>query len=249
MLAAEAPKITDWMQAWGSLAGLVMSTAAVIFTGLLFRHEIRVRREEQRDKEASQARLVFGQVSGVSTDGAEDPGREPRRHETPATLQWLVTNRSSSPIMDVVFRVRAERSLVDWVDARHEELVTDSLSGELQVNPDLFYVKRGQFDPRTIHWEFEFTDAAGLRWVRERGSLPRRIVRPVGRVSAGQLTRAALSLRSTDVDGRRLRWLTWLVAHYFRRFGFGPLDLPRSRRPGNQPGDQRGPQTLPRDAA
>ncbi|WP_346540180.1 hypothetical protein [Micromonospora sp. DPT] len=43
MLAKVAPKVTDWMQAWGSVAGLLMSTVAVLFTGLLFRHEVQVR--------------------------------------------------------------------------------------------------------------------------------------------------------------------------------------------------------------
>ncbi|MGC4857308.1 hypothetical protein ACLQ24_29070 [Micromonospora sp. DT4] len=74
MLAAEAPKITDWMQAWGSVVGLVMSTFAVIFTGLLFRHEIRVRREEQRDGEAAQARLIVGRMINWKPSGANAYG-------------------------------------------------------------------------------------------------------------------------------------------------------------------------------
>ncbi|MGC4748930.1 hypothetical protein ACLQ28_25210 [Micromonospora sp. DT201] len=93
MLAAEAPKITDWMQAWGSLAGLVMSTAAVIFTGLLFRHEIRVRREEKTDAESVQARLVVGtDIYLVPKQGQPDLFVE---------AGVKVVNYSNAPVLDL----------------------------------------------------------------------------------------------------------------------------------------------------
>jgi hypothetical protein len=100
VLAEEAPKITDWMQAWGSFAGLVMSTVAVIFTGLLFRHEIRVRREEQRDSEAALARLVVYEFRRVDTTDVDDDGN---LIGDVVYIEYRIRNLAASPILDVTF--------------------------------------------------------------------------------------------------------------------------------------------------
>src|SRR4051794_31199066 len=47
------------MQGWGTVLSVPLSLFAVMFTGLLLRHEIRVRREERDDADAAQARLVW----------------------------------------------------------------------------------------------------------------------------------------------------------------------------------------------
>jgi len=58
VIVADAPNAADWMQAWGSIAAVLTSTIAIVITGLLLRHEVRARREEQGEARQSQARLV-----------------------------------------------------------------------------------------------------------------------------------------------------------------------------------------------
>ncbi|WP_431905570.1 hypothetical protein [Micromonospora carbonacea] len=169
MLAEEAPKVTDWMQAWGSLAGLVMSTAAVIFTGLLFRHEIRVRREEQRDNEAAQARLVVTHPVRFSRNSLEK-GR-----------QWALThaygtidNYSGAPVLNVAVRVIKQGEAVGIEDAKFPVLADNVQWGVELVKP----IDRGKEDPLPEDHlpEIEFTDAGGLRWKRLGNDLPVRVL-------------------------------------------------------------------------
>ncbi|WP_371408904.1 hypothetical protein OG423_32160 [Micromonospora zamorensis] len=96
VLAAELPKVTDWMQAWGSLLGVGVSTLAVVITGLLLRHELRARREDQGDAEAAQARLV---VTGLGSFGVDDHG-----HVRQVDLR--LENFSSGPIYTVYMELR-----------------------------------------------------------------------------------------------------------------------------------------------
>ncbi|MEU7610111.1 hypothetical protein [Micromonospora sp. NPDC049204] len=167
MLAAEAPKITDWMQAWGSLAGLVMSTAAVIFTGLLFRHEIRVRRDEQRDSEAAQARLVVAQIAGLEMAGTDKETGYPVG--TMVGVHWRVKNHSQAPIFDAVV------SIDGWTEERWGEVIEGQASGVVQCDPPLA-LDYGSYDPREALVTVEFTDVAGLRWTRTLGDPPERVI-------------------------------------------------------------------------
>ncbi|WP_144420152.1 hypothetical protein [Micromonospora haikouensis] len=172
MLAVEAPKVTDWMQAWGSLAGLVMSTFAVIFTGLLFRHEIRVRREERRDNEAAQARLIVTRCVGLSYKD-EDGIRFVE------SVHFEVLNFSGLPILYPMLFARTGgygcRS-----SAYVEQVVTDRLVGEMvPKRPFPARIKGGgQLDAGYVSTEIYFTDANGLSWQRKDNADPVRITRP-----------------------------------------------------------------------
>jgi len=166
VLAAEAPKITDWMQAWGSLAGLVMSTAAVIFTGLLFRHEIRVRRQEQRDSEAAQARLVIGTVTDATTAGDVVVG-----------ARWLVTNHSDAPVFNVnvsVLNRHGEgRPLVGGDSDRSIEILQPGQSevGEVRF---LYHWPAEQVNRDQMWIAAFFLDSSGVRWARGGTEVPER---------------------------------------------------------------------------
>ncbi|MFD6265527.1 hypothetical protein ACFWFK_30890, partial [Micromonospora chalcea] len=152
MLAEEAPKITDWMQAWGSLAGLVMSTAAVVFTGLLFRHEIRVRREESRDAAAAQARLVVVHIAGMQMAESGEVGPM-------VGVCWRIKNHSQSPIFDAIVAID------EWTENRWGEVIEDDASGMVKCDPPL-PLESGPFDQREALVAIQFTDAVGLRWTR-----------------------------------------------------------------------------------
>ncbi|MER5701433.1 hypothetical protein ABT023_05670 [Micromonospora sp. NPDC002296] len=167
MLATEAPKITDWMQAWGSLAGLAMSTAALIFTGLLFRHEIYVRREDQRDKEAAQARLVVIMQRDLSID---DEGVV---HE----VDWSVTNYSDAPI----FQVRAGLPS-HW--GRRVRLINvigpgETVEGSHKLRTPILLEELLDYPPTLVA---RFIDSSGLQWERESTEPPRRAFAQNGRL-------------------------------------------------------------------
>ncbi|MEH1101880.1 hypothetical protein [Micromonospora sp. CPCC 205561] len=192
MLAAEAPKITDWMQAWGSLAGLLMSTLAVIVTGLLLRHEIRVRREEQRASEAAQARLVIPVLTFDDDSGTE--GIRTYGPSNPASV--TLTNHSAAPIFDVRVDV-VWKGANRWPGRRRDSVETVSSGGArrftvvektVAVDYELpaLAASRGQA-------RVQFTDAAGLVWER------------VGLQPPARYT------PSESPMGRAFRLLPWLI--------------------------------------
>jgi hypothetical protein len=111
VLAAEDPKITDWMQAWGSVAGLAMSTLAVLLTGILFRHEIRVRRDEKESAESAQAQLVVVGVDHFLGDG--DKGW--------TGTSWFVRNESTAPISNLIVLPRYDDSIDYELFAGHNK--------------------------------------------------------------------------------------------------------------------------------
>ncbi|MEW2378547.1 hypothetical protein AB0883_20950 [Micromonospora sp. NPDC047812] len=165
MLAAEAPKITDWMQAWGSLAGLVMSTLAVVVTGLLLRHEIRVRREEKRASESAQARLVIPVLT--FKDASETEGIRTYGPSNPASV--TLTNHSAAPIFDVRIDVMWKKTH-RWPGRRRDSVETVLAGGArrftvvektVAVDYELSAVAASIGQARV-----QFTDAAGLVWER-----------------------------------------------------------------------------------
>ncbi|MEH1098198.1 hypothetical protein [Micromonospora sp. CPCC 205561] len=176
MLAAEeVPKITDWMQAWGSLAGLVMSTAAVIFTGLLFRHEIRVRREEQRDNEAAQARLVVARPVVMKRDG--------ERSDEITHVGCLINNYSSMPIFNLTVRLY----VTGYLDAIGEEpalfsVVQDDVAWTAALR---WPVRDSDLLKEEFYCSINFVDSAGLSWHRSGLNLPTRKFLPNPRLATG----------------------------------------------------------------
>lgn len=182
VLAAEAPKVTDWMQAWGSVLSLVMSTVAVIFTGWLLRHEIKVRRVERVDTEAAQARLVVGSVSDCR---GQYPGQGVTGPVTEA--DWQVKNYSGAPIFDL--RVQIESG----IDDRRGQVIESEATGTVKCDPPLTVDQGMMFDPREVLMKIEFTDAAGLRWTRLVGDPPKRYMPSYGAMRRQMLLASANS--------------------------------------------------------
>ncbi|MET8089655.1 hypothetical protein [Micromonospora sp. NPDC005220] len=178
MLAAEAPKITDWMQAWGSLAGLLMSGIAAIATLLLLRHEIRVRREEQRDQESAQARLIIARLTGSRRE-ATDP--ETGVDSGPfVALTWEVINYSSQPIMDAQVGISSSKYPQDdtegWGD-EYVDVIAKKFNGSTELSPPVKVDPLREFQPgNDFDISIEFYDAAGLNWLRKNRETPRRLL-------------------------------------------------------------------------
>lgn len=158
------------MQAWGSLVGLMMSTAAVLFAGLLFRHEIRVRREERRDNEATQARLIIATITEVVREGGQVVGAE-----------VAVVNHSGAPVFDVYLYVTNwqldHAGMFKGASSKSIEILQPGETGYGRVVFDQSWPSRRV--RRSHMWAaVAFFDAAGLNWDRKGSEHPVRVTDP-----------------------------------------------------------------------
>ncbi|WP_433081608.1 hypothetical protein ACQP1P_46565 [Dactylosporangium sp. CA-052675] len=196
MFVADAPSVTDWMQGWGSILGLAMSTIAVIFSGWLLRHEINTRREEKTEAELAQARLVVGRISGCELD--EDGWVQQFRYE--------IINYSDAPVFFVnpyivdqefgqefdsekVYHVLASNApIVGFVSAHN----CDPPDPDEEGNPDL-----SRFQVKLV-----FVDKNGLQWRRFHYEAP---LRGFKDPDPSRLHRIAADLRSAVISARNRR--------------------------------------------
>jgi hypothetical protein len=101
------------MQAWGTVLALPLSLGALIFTGLLLRHEMRARREERLQATAAQARLV--RAARDFTFAAGDDGT--------IEAQRKVFNHSDKPVFDVRFEMFFENGRAEHLDPAREDVI------------------------------------------------------------------------------------------------------------------------------
>lgn len=178
MFAADAPSVTDWMQGWGNVLGVVLSSIAVIFTGLLFRHERNVRREEKADADAAQARLVVGRITDISRVASDDistPGEGPGR-----AVLWKVKNYSSMPVFNVEVWVERvfdiDEPPFDFLNLEEKhDVVEDELIG-FTLPRDLIQEEYpgAAFDLTRYEITVVFTDRNGFAWTRTGFNEPQR---------------------------------------------------------------------------
>jgi hypothetical protein len=176
VLVADAPSVTDWMQGWGSILGVILSGLAVIFTALLFRHERNMRREEKADADAAQARLVVGRIIKISRDlehgveASEGSGR---------AVVWKVKNYSSMAVFNVEVWIDETWDFGPTVDFLNTEEKHDVVEDELlgvttPRDPIEERYPGGDFDLSKYNISVTFTDANGLRWERTNFNEPER---------------------------------------------------------------------------
>lgn len=165
--AADAPTDAAWLEAWATLAGAVLSAAAVLVAVFLVRQEQKHRREDRQDAESAQARLVQAKCLGIAGD--------PESGWT--GVHYRVVNHSSSEVSDVEIQVYQTFTL-DSAMERIEDLA-DRHAGLVRFE-------------RAAAWPFQsaeptiaelgsrllirvvFTDSEGRRWRRIEGSEPQR---------------------------------------------------------------------------
>ncbi len=168
MALSDAPKITDWIAAWTGIFGLIVATLALIFTALILRHEIRVRREDQHDLAAAQARLIVSTI-----ELALDVPRVVVR-----SVRWRVHNYSSAPIVNLRVVIGRRRNRVDLMLDRHAVLEPGGeIDEELGLDEPIVW-RVGDSEPpaRRLYVVIEFTDAAGLVWSRFGDQPPQRVM-------------------------------------------------------------------------
>ncbi len=178
--ATEIPKITDWMQAWGSIAAALMGALAVVVTGLLLRHEMNARREEREEQRIAPARLVISSTGYLrSRTKAHDEGYGKYEHVV-ERVGWKIVNYGSSPIFDI--EVSMQYSLEkttglflslftapwEYVETRAVPVAdildgSGSLEGYLAAETS-YYVLRRRYFRGTLR--IYYTDSSGNRWTR-----------------------------------------------------------------------------------
>jgi hypothetical protein len=205
VLAAEAPKITDWMQAWGSVVGLLLSGVAALATWLLFRHEIRVRRDEQRDEEAAQARLVVGSIVafGPSVDIIHEGGVV---QGSVRSASWKVKNYSSAPIFQVGVWLNV-RTHDGWGEDQIWDVVDDEIQGTIGIEPALESGSDGYYGLDDFTVEVVFTDAGGATWLRDGRVSPYRTTGPLSKTALTPLPWWPKRWLKARNERRRLREL------------------------------------------
>lgn len=171
MTAGSSPNVADWMQAWGTVAGALFSALAFVAAVSLLWHEVRTRRRDDEDRVAGQARMIL--ISVFDAHDNSDGGLV-------RMVNIRVRNHSASPITDVeVVAVHSQKS----ADGPER----DSLTFETEfIDPDRSDSELWLLQA-PISWKHDiplagffatritFTDAQGLRWVRDGRDEPRRL--------------------------------------------------------------------------
>jgi hypothetical protein len=146
------------------------STIAVIFTGLLFRHERNVRREERADAATAQARLVVGRVVDHELPGTSIVNDAGDLDGLITHFVFEVKNYSGAPIYTVDVQVRPrtlDDSEVLEVVKQDDgpDLIEGSYRNTVEVAP-LSWPLNSPFDYGRLQVDLSFVDANGLWWQR-----------------------------------------------------------------------------------
>jgi hypothetical protein len=160
------------MQGWGTVAGALFSALAFVAAVSLLWHEVRTRRRDDEDRVAGQARMVL--ISVFDAHENHDGGLV-------RMVNIHVRNHSASPIIDVEVEAVHSQPTADeteqdiltfeaeFIDPGHSDselwLLRTPVSWTREVPLSSFFSTR-----------IAFTDAMGLRWVRENRDEPRRFL-------------------------------------------------------------------------
>ncbi|GIG93153.1 hypothetical protein [Plantactinospora endophytica] len=193
--AAEDPKVTDWMQGWGSVLGVAVGLIASAATAALLVYEIRAGRcaraeaardraeaaqdralavAERRDAVAAQARTVV--INGIHISNL--------RTGILKRFAFTVANYGSGPILDVHPQVVIDGDTVDRLKFRGSAALGPGEKLELEKRFQSAFAKLKDGEPMQdaelaehITIEVRFTDMAGLRWLRQDSGQPQRILK------------------------------------------------------------------------
>lgn len=188
MILAEAPKITDWMQGWGSVVGVAASIAAVGVTGYLLRHELLEARRARADateeraaaaEDREAARLDRLAASEERRASEMDQARTvvlQNSHRSVADGRLIsagceVANYGPAPILDVLVEMIGKDGSgeVD-VQLGHFPILPPGPKGwKVSVRPDLPVAGDTDGDLSIV---LTFTDATGRRWLRRDNGQP-----------------------------------------------------------------------------
>jgi hypothetical protein len=163
------PSVTDWMQGWGTVAGAVFSALALAATVGLLWHEMLVRRRDEEDRLAAQARMVL--VSVLDARGDVDQG-------IAQMLIVNVRNHSQAPIIDVEVSASQKDGAAggsDQFEFHIEAIEPGQSDGDLWLLQSPVTASRQTPITDQVNSRVAFTDAQGLRWQRVDRNQPQRL--------------------------------------------------------------------------
>ncbi|MFC7527596.1 hypothetical protein [Actinoplanes sp. GCM10030250] len=167
--APDAPSWTDKLEAWSTLGGAIFTASAVIVAFLVWRHDQRLRREDELGRESSAARRVLTKVDLIGD-----------REQGLLGVSYVVRNNSQEAISDI-------GAVLDFAEpAPHIDIrdIPELQPGARHSDKSLF--EAPQFWPKS-RMSFQtgeriapaeitlwFTDSNGFRWKRIGRSEPER---------------------------------------------------------------------------
>jgi hypothetical protein len=173
--AAEAPSWTDKLEAWSTFGAAIFTATAVVVAFLVWRHDQRVRREDELASDAAQARLVVNKI--VSIAGSREAGW--------LGVSYEIHNNSASRITEaqaVLFMSDGSDPTITGdvgelePDQRHEEqvLFDEPLPWRFAISS---FSRRPSWKGRVVlgvDMQVQFVDAHGSRWYRVNDQEPRK---------------------------------------------------------------------------
>lgn len=165
------PSVTDWLQAWGTLAGALFAAVAAIAAFLLLLHEIRIRRSDEADGRASTARSILVSYGQPKGEWPTDKTNGSITH-----IELHMHNFSRYPILDVAMsadRLDGGPRFGTWSTG----ILRPGMSSTAKwtLNPPVSW-PTNMGPPGLFRTKITFTDDNGLRWQRIDGQQPIRIL-------------------------------------------------------------------------
>lgn len=195
MTLAEEPRITDWMQAWGSVAGVAVGILASALTGGLLLYEIRTGRRAQREAAEDRAEAAADRalVAAERRDAALMQARTvvPSEMEVDlredgfiALVRLEVSNFGPGPVLDLEVFVMIENESVRARGELSSRAVlgpgqTLTIDGPIRPAIDTAKILGELLPPaellEVLHTELRYTDMVGARWRRRHNKQPERV--------------------------------------------------------------------------
>jgi hypothetical protein len=165
-IAADAPNVTDWLQAWGTVAGALLSSLAVVIALTVVRNDRRARREDKHDADSAQARLVYIRVAGARGD--PEGGWE--------GCSFVIRNNSDGEVTNVRVGLSTTGDIDVWHAFRRPIAARKRDGGLIHFGESLGWpFEVDAPSPSSVDdfvtAEIIFTDSSGMLW-RRRGTYP-----------------------------------------------------------------------------
>ncbi|MER7330955.1 MULTISPECIES: hypothetical protein [unclassified Micromonospora] len=165
----EQPKITDWMQGWGSVFGVFAGLLAAAAAAALLMHERQQVREARAElaaardgEEQSKAQLVMTTRPSLVTHYGDI-----------RSARVTVYNFRQSPVHWVSVSVRLSGGQV--INLKTKEFIPPHDSTQVGGEPEAPIHAQAGGNRETAVVTVEFTDPAGQRWRRVNNGQPQRI--------------------------------------------------------------------------
>ncbi|MDG4787285.1 hypothetical protein O7626_15325 [Micromonospora sp. WMMD1102] len=172
----EAPKVTDWMQGWGSITGVLAGAAAAVAAAWLLVHERQQAREARKQLREERAEAEKTAARAVQHRSVKATVSRTENGKRLLTFSVTVANYGAEPVRGVsallssVERPRGYILRVGEVIGPHSELRA-SAKWPLPDGPE---PRRSGSELQPAFVTVNFFDSAGREWVRVDNGEPAR---------------------------------------------------------------------------